>query len=103
MGRGHAARRGLAVRARAAVALAAPRQLGGDARGAGASRRPTPPTASSCSPAPASAPGRLRDGRLADVTATVLYLLELPVARDMAGRVLLDAVSEERASAVPLR
>jgi hypothetical protein len=47
--------------------------------------------------------GRLQRGRLADVTATVLYLLELPVARDMAGRVLLDAVSEERAAAVPLR
>jgi hypothetical protein len=47
--------------------------------------------------------GRLRTARLADVTATVLYLLELPVARDMAGRVLLEAVSESRASAVPLR
>jgi hypothetical protein len=47
--------------------------------------------------------GRLRGGRLADVTATVLYLLEMPVARDMAGRVLLDAVSEARASTVPLR
>lgn len=47
--------------------------------------------------------GRLRGARLADVTATVLYLLELPVARDMAGRVLLDAVSESQASAVPLR
>jgi hypothetical protein len=47
--------------------------------------------------------GRLQRGRLADVVATVLYLLELPVARDMAGRVLLDAVAEERAAAVPLR
>jgi len=47
--------------------------------------------------------GRLRASRLADVAATVLYLLELPVARDMAGRVLLEAVSESRASAVPLR
>jgi hypothetical protein len=47
--------------------------------------------------------GRLRGGRLADVTATVLYLLEMPVARDMAGRVLLDAVSETRTSSVPLR
>ena len=47
--------------------------------------------------------GRLRGARLADVTATVLYLLELPVARDMAGRVLLDAVNESQASAVPLR
>ena len=47
--------------------------------------------------------GRLRGGRLADVTATTLYLLEMPVARDMAGRVLLDAVSEARESTVPLR
>ena len=47
--------------------------------------------------------GHLQRGRLADVVATVLYLLELPVARDMAGRVLLDAVTEERTAAVPLR
>jgi hypothetical protein len=47
--------------------------------------------------------GRLRTARLADVSATVLYLLELPVARDMAGRVLLEAVSESRASEMPLR
>jgi hypothetical protein len=46
---------------------------------------------------------RLRGARLGDVTATLLYLLELPVARDMSGRVLLDAVSDERASSVPLR
>jgi hypothetical protein len=46
---------------------------------------------------------RLRGARLADVTATLLYLLELPVARDMAGRVLLDAVSEDRAASAPLR
>ena len=46
---------------------------------------------------------RLRGARLADVTATLLYLLELPVARDMAGRVLLDAVSDEHAAAAPLR
>ena len=46
---------------------------------------------------------RLSGVRLADVTATVLYLLELPVARDMAGRVLLDAVAEARAASVPLR
>lgn len=53
---------------------------------------------------PGVRPGvRLRGARLADVTATVLYLLELPVARDMAGRVLLDAVSEERAASTPLR
>ena len=52
---------------------------------------------------PGVRPGRLRAARLADVTATVLYLLELPVARDMAGRVLLEAVSESRASEMPLR
>ena len=52
---------------------------------------------------PGVRPGRLRAARLADVTATVLYLLELPVARDMAGRVLLEAVSESRASEIPLR
>ena len=46
---------------------------------------------------------RLRGARLADVTTTILYLLELPVARDMAGRVLLDAVSDERAASAPLR
>lgn len=46
---------------------------------------------------------RLSGVRLADVTATTLYLLELPVARDMAGRVLLDAVDETRAASVPLR
>ncbi len=46
---------------------------------------------------------RLRAARLADVTATLLYLLELPVARDMAGRVLLDAIDDEHAAAAPLR
>jgi Type I phosphodiesterase / nucleotide pyrophosphatase len=46
---------------------------------------------------------RLRGSRLADVTATILYLLELPVARDMSGRVLLDVVTEERTATVPLR
>jgi len=47
--------------------------------------------------------GHLQRGRLADAVATVLYLIELPVARDMAGRVLLDAVTEERTAVVPLR
>ena len=46
---------------------------------------------------------RLRGVRLADVTATVLYLLDLPIARDMAGRVLLDAVEAERVATKPLR
>jgi hypothetical protein len=53
---------------------------------------------------PGVRPGtRLRGARVTDVTATTLYLLELPVARDMAGRVLLEAVSDERAATVPLR
>lgn len=52
---------------------------------------------------PGVRPGHLQRGRIADAVATVLYLLELPVARDMAGRVLLDAVTDERAAAVPLR
>ncbi|MBZ5588479.1 MAG: alkaline phosphatase family protein [Acidobacteriia bacterium] len=53
---------------------------------------------------PGVRPGtRLTGARLADVTATLLYLLELPVARDMAGRVLLNAVDEARAASVPLR
>lgn len=46
---------------------------------------------------------RLRGARLADVAATVLYLLDLPVARDMAGRVLLDAVEAGRVATKPLR
>jgi hypothetical protein len=46
---------------------------------------------------------RLRSTRLADVLPTILYLMELPVARDMAGRVALDAVDDEFASRVPLR
>lgn len=46
---------------------------------------------------------RLRTRRLADVVPTILYLLELPVARDMAGGVILEAVSEDHAARVPLR
>lgn len=46
---------------------------------------------------------RLRTRRLADVIPTVLYLLELPVARDMAGGVILEAANDEHASRVPLR
>jgi hypothetical protein len=46
---------------------------------------------------------RLRPRRLVDVVPTVLYLLELPVARDMAGGVILEAVSDEHATRVPLR
>lgn len=46
---------------------------------------------------------RLHFARLTDIAATCLYLLELPVARDMAGKVLLDAVDDEYAAHVPLR
>ncbi len=46
---------------------------------------------------------RLRNTRVTDIVPTLLYLMELPVARDMAGRVALDAVDEEFASRVPLR
>ncbi len=53
---------------------------------------------------PGVRPGtRLRGARLADVTPTVLYLANLPIARDMSGRVLLDAVTEDRAAVTPLR
>ena len=53
---------------------------------------------------PGVRPGaRLRSARVTDVAATTLYLLELPVARDMAGRVLLETVSDERAATAPLR
>lgn len=46
---------------------------------------------------------RLRGARLADVTATTLYLLGLPVARDMAGRVLLEGVDDDLETRRPLR
>ncbi|HPC82919.1 MAG TPA: alkaline phosphatase family protein [Thermoanaerobaculaceae bacterium] len=46
---------------------------------------------------------RLRTRRVADVVPTILYLLELPVARDMAGGVILEAVSDDHAARVPLR
>jgi hypothetical protein len=46
---------------------------------------------------------RLRGARLADVTATTLYLLGLPVARDMAGRVLLEGVDDNLETSRPLR
>jgi hypothetical protein len=53
---------------------------------------------------PGVRPGaRFRPRRLADVVPTVLYLLELPVARDMAGGVILEAVTDEHATRVPLR
>jgi hypothetical protein len=37
------------------------------------------------------------------VTATTLYLLGLPVARDMAGRVLLEGVDDDLETTRPLR
>jgi hypothetical protein len=46
---------------------------------------------------------RLRGARITDVVPTLLYLVDLPVARDMAGRVLVDAISEERVATTPLR
>ena len=46
---------------------------------------------------------RLRSARLADVTATTLYLLGLPIARDMAGRVLLEGVDDDLETSRPLR
>jgi len=46
---------------------------------------------------------RLRPGRLADIAATVLYLLEIPSARDMSGRVQLEAVDEDWMARTPLR
>lgn len=53
---------------------------------------------------PGVRPGtRFRPRRLADVVPTVLYLLELPVARDMAGGAILEAVSDEHTARVPLR
>ncbi len=53
---------------------------------------------------PGIKPGtRLRGGKLADVVPTILYLLDLPVGSDMAGRVLLEAITDERAASTPLR
>lgn len=46
---------------------------------------------------------RVRGARAADLVPTLLYLLELPVARKLSGRVLLAAVDESWASSVPLR
>jgi hypothetical protein len=46
---------------------------------------------------------RFRPRRVADVVPTVLYLLELPVARDMAGGAILEAVTDEHTARVPLR
>lgn len=50
-----------------------------------------------------TAGGRVRGARAADVMPTLLYLLELPVAKRLSGRVLLTAVDETWAASVPLR
>ncbi len=53
---------------------------------------------------PGVRPGtRLRTSKLVDVVPTLLYLVDMPVARTMSGRVLVDAVSEELASTRPLQ
>ncbi|MCX7894611.1 MAG: alkaline phosphatase family protein [Thermoanaerobaculum sp.] len=46
---------------------------------------------------------RVRGGRTADLVPTLMYLLDLPVAKSLSGRVLLAAVDERWAANVPLR
>jgi len=46
---------------------------------------------------------RASGARVADVIPTLLYMVDLPVAQDMSGRVLLDAVPEDLAATRPLR
>ncbi len=46
---------------------------------------------------------RASGARVADVTPSLLYMVDLPVAQDMSGRVLLDAVPEDLAATRPLR
>ena len=48
---------------------------------------------------PGTAP---RDASILDVAPTILYLMGLPVARDMEGRVLTEIVEEDFARAHPL-
>lgn len=50
-----------------------------------------------------AAGSRVRGARAADLVPTLFYLLELPVAQELSGRVLLAAVDEGWASSVPLR
>jgi len=53
---------------------------------------------------PGISPGeRLQRPRLADVAPTLCYLLGLPVAQSMDGRVILDAVTPSYLESVPLR
>jgi hypothetical protein len=46
--------------------------------------------------------GLLHSASVLDVAPTILYLMGLPVARDMEGRVLTEIVEEEFARAHPL-
>lgn len=46
---------------------------------------------------------RISGARVADVAPTLLYLMDLPLAQDMGGKVLLEAVPEEVAATRPLR
>lgn len=46
---------------------------------------------------------RASGARVADVTPTLLYMVDLPLAQDMSGRVLLDTIPEEVAATRPLR
>lgn len=53
---------------------------------------------------PAATKGKRMSGaRVADVTPTLLYMVDLPLAQDMSGKVLLDAIPEELAASRPLR
>ncbi len=46
---------------------------------------------------------RTSGARVADVTPTLLYMVDLPLAQDMSGKVLLEAIPEELAASRPLR
>jgi hypothetical protein len=50
-----------------------------------------------------AAASRVRAARAQDLLPTLMYLLELPVARRLSGKVLLPAVDENFAGTVPLR
>ena len=62
-----------------------------------------PPTASSSPWATASGPGRVVQGAsVLDIAPTILYLMGLPVARDMEGRVLTEILDDDFARAHPV-
>ncbi len=46
---------------------------------------------------------RASGARVADVIPTLLYMVDLPIAHDMSGRVLLDVVPDDLAATRPLR